>query len=87
VAFEDRSIEMLALGDVLERLARLDPRQAQVVELRFFCGLTHKEIAETLSVSERTVKDDWFTAKAWIHRELVKDGGDTRPHPEGEHDA
>jgi RNA polymerase sigma factor (TIGR02999 family) len=62
--------ELLALNDALDELARLDERQARVVELRFFGGLTTVEIAETLGVSERTVADDWKHGRAWLKREL-----------------
>lgn len=62
--------ELLALNDALDELARLDERQARVVELRFFGGMTTVEIAETLGVSERTVADDWKHGRAWLKREL-----------------
>lgn len=58
------------LHEAMERLAAFDPRQAQIVELRFFGGLTEDEIAEVLRVSSRTVKRDWVMAKAWLHGEL-----------------
>jgi RNA polymerase sigma factor (TIGR02999 family) len=61
------SDDLLALDDVLEQL---EPRQRQVVELRFFGGLEEKEIAEALDVSERTVRRDWVKARAWLYREL-----------------
>jgi RNA polymerase sigma factor (sigma-70 family) len=54
----------------LRDLAALDPRQAQIVELRFFGGLSIEETAATLSVSAPTVKRDWRVAKAWLHKEL-----------------
>lgn len=63
--------ELLALDDALGRLADLDERQARVVELRCFGGLTHAEIAETLGVSERTVGSDWKHGRAWLRRELA----------------
>jgi RNA polymerase sigma factor (TIGR02999 family) len=62
--------ELLAINDALDRLARLDRRQAQVVELRFFGGLTNAEIAEALGVSERTVGNDWKHGRVWLKREL-----------------
>jgi RNA polymerase sigma factor (TIGR02999 family) len=62
--------ELLALNDALDKLARLDERQARVVELRFFGGLTTAEIAEALGVSERTVGNDWKHGRAWLKREL-----------------
>jgi RNA polymerase sigma factor (TIGR02999 family) len=58
------------MDEALKRLELLSPRQARVVELRFFTGLTEAEIAEVLDVSERTVKRDWRLARAWLHGEL-----------------
>ena len=58
------------LDEALQRLAQLDSRQAQVVEMRFFGGLTEEEIAEVLGVSSRTVKRDWMMARAWLYGEL-----------------
>ena len=58
------------LSDALDRLAELDERQARVVELRFFTGLSIEETAEVLAVSPATVKRDWTLARAWLHREL-----------------
>jgi RNA polymerase sigma factor (TIGR02999 family) len=65
-----RSVELIALDDALEALAKLDPQQSRVVELRFFAGLTVEETAEVLSVSRATVNRDWVTARAWLLREL-----------------
>lgn len=62
--------DLLALNDALEDLARLQPRQATLVESRFFGGLEMIEIAELLEVSEATVLRDWRAAKAWLAREL-----------------
>jgi RNA polymerase sigma-70 factor, ECF subfamily len=62
--------EFLALGEALDRLAQLNPRQAQVVELHSFAGLTEEEIAEILDVSVKTVKNDWRFAKAWLKTEM-----------------
>jgi RNA polymerase sigma factor (TIGR02999 family) len=62
--------DLLTLNDALDDLARLDERQARVVELRSFGGLTTAEIAEVLGVSERTVGDDWKHGRAWLKREL-----------------
>ncbi len=64
--------DLLLLNEALERLRVLDERQAQVVELRYFGGLTNVEVAAVLSVSEITVKRDWAMAKAWLFRELTK---------------
>ena len=62
--------DVLALDEALLRLAKLDPRQAKVVELRFFGGLSVEEVAEALQVSKRTVEGDWTFARAWLGREL-----------------
>jgi RNA polymerase sigma factor (TIGR02999 family) len=64
----DRSI--LALDEALTALSRLAPRQARVVELRYFGGLTEEEIAAALEIAPRTVRRDWDFAKAWLSREL-----------------
>jgi RNA polymerase sigma-70 factor (ECF subfamily) len=63
-------VDVLVLNDALERLAEWDKRQAQIVDLRFFVGLTVEEVAETLGISEKTVKRDWAMARAWLQREL-----------------
>ena len=63
----------LTLDDALEQLEKLDPRQAKIVELRFFCGLTVEETAAALGVSEKTVKRDWAISRAWLQAE-VEDG-------------
>ena len=65
--------QLLALNSALERLAELDPRQAKILELRFFAGLTVREVAEALGVSKRTVEGDWAHARAWLRRELERD--------------
>ncbi len=65
-----RPLDLIALDDALSRLAALDARQAQVVELRFFGGLDVVQTAEALGVSSATVKRDWAFAKAWLSREL-----------------
>jgi RNA polymerase sigma factor (TIGR02999 family) len=65
--------QLLALDSALEELARLAPRQAQMVESRFFGGFEINEIAELLEVSEATVMRDWRAAKAWLSNELRKD--------------
>src|SRR5579859_2932384 len=70
----DRARDLVALDDAMNALARLDPRKVQVVEMRFFGGLSVEETAEVLKVSSVTVMRDWSTAKAWLYREL---GGGT----------
>jgi RNA polymerase sigma-70 factor, ECF subfamily len=66
----ERDLDLIVLDDSLEKLARLHPRQAQIIELRFFGGLSLKEVAQTLGVSPRTVDGDWHMARAWLRREL-----------------
>jgi RNA polymerase sigma-70 factor (ECF subfamily) len=70
VPSKERAAELVALDDALMRLATIDPRKSQVVELRFFGGLSVEETAEVLKVTPMTVTRDWKTAKAWLHREL-----------------
>ena len=66
----DRDIEVLALDEALLELAKLDERKARVVELRFFGGLTARESAQTLGVSQKTAEADWYFARAWLHEWL-----------------
>jgi RNA polymerase sigma factor (TIGR02999 family) len=72
-----RSGELIALDDALKQLHEWEPRQSQIVELRFFAGLTEDEIADVLGISVRTVKRDWAAARAWLHGEL---GGQSALH-------
>jgi RNA polymerase sigma factor (TIGR02999 family) len=65
-----RDLDVLALDEALDRLAALDRRQSELVELRFFGGLNVEETAEVLAVSPVTVKRDWALARAWLYREL-----------------
>jgi RNA polymerase sigma factor (TIGR02999 family) len=74
IAVPIRSDELLALDEALTRLAEEDARLAQVVECRFFGGLTEPEIAEALGMSVRSVARDWHLARGWLHRELRGDG-------------
>jgi RNA polymerase sigma factor (TIGR02999 family) len=71
---EDRAELLVAIDDALGRLKALDARQAQVVECRFFGGMTEEETAEALGIGLRTVKRDWAKAKSWLHRELGAEG-------------
>ncbi len=71
LATPDPSIEILALNRALDRLAEVDPQQSQVVELRYFGGLTEDETAEVLGISSKTVQRDWKVAKAWLFGELT----------------
>lgn len=82
LALEDRAVvgggraeNMVVLDDAMQALARIDPRKAHVVELRFFGGLSVEETAEVLKVSPVTVMRDWSTARAWLYREM---GGGAR---------
>ena len=68
----DRGEQLLALDEALSRLSMLDGRQVRIVEMRFFGGMTDREIAEALGVSVRTVVRDWVLARAWLHCELSK---------------
>ncbi len=68
----ERSAELVALDDALQALEKLAPRQARMVELRFFAGLSDAEAAEALNVSVGTVRRDWSLAEAWLFRELKR---------------
>lgn len=71
--FLNRKIDLLALDEALNELALIDPRAAKVVELRYFGGLTEREIADVLGVSLTTVKRDWASAKTWLYGRLKSD--------------
>lgn len=68
--FRDRQTDIVALDDALRALADIDPRKSQVVEMRFFGGLSIKEVAKVLNVSQETVLRDWRLARVWLLREL-----------------
>jgi RNA polymerase sigma-70 factor, ECF subfamily len=68
---DDGDMDLVALDDAMNTLARLDPRKVQVVEMRFFGGLSVEETAEVLKVSSVTVKRDWRAARTWLYRELT----------------
>ncbi len=70
----DKTEEILAVDQVLGRLAELDPRQARIVELRYFGGLSIEETADAMGVAGRTVKRDWAMAKAWMRQQLSAGG-------------
>lgn len=72
----DRTGDLAALDDALNELARLDPRKVQIIEMRFFGGLSAEETAEVLKVSPATVRRDWSIAKLWLYRELGGGNGD-----------
>ena len=71
---EERAELLIAVDEALVRLKEIDPRQAQVVECRFFGGMTEEETAEALGIGLRTAKRDWAKAKSWLHREIAADG-------------
>jgi RNA polymerase sigma-70 factor (ECF subfamily) len=68
---QEGNVDLESLDQALRRLAEMDPRQGRIVELRYFGGLTVREIAEVLKVSPATVKREWTTAKAWLRREVA----------------
>jgi RNA polymerase sigma factor (TIGR02999 family) len=72
----DRDENLVELDDAMQALSLIDPRKAQVVELRFFGGLSVEETAEILKVSAVTVMRDWSTARAWLYREMSGGAGD-----------
>jgi RNA polymerase sigma factor (TIGR02999 family) len=76
---DDHDTDLVALDDAMNTLARMDARKAQVVEMRFFGGLSVEETAEVLKVSPVTVKREWRAAKAWLHRELIGGNIDGSP--------
>lgn len=73
VMASERAAELVALDEALEEFARLDPRKARVVELRYFGGLSLEETAEAVGLSLMTVRRDWQAAKAWLYRRLKHD--------------
>ena len=72
VVSDEKSIDLIALDEALNRLAEFDEQQSRVVELRYFSGLSLEETAAALKVSRTTVANDWALAKAWLHRELTR---------------
>jgi len=67
---DERAADLVALDEALTNLATIDPRKCQIVELRYFGGLTTEETAEVVGVSTPTIERDWRTAKIWLHREI-----------------
>ena len=76
---QEKGADLVALSDALSALATIDPRMSQVVELRFFGGLSVEETAEVLNVSPETVMRDWKTAKVWLLRELSRSASEESP--------
>ena len=74
IASGERPVDIIALDEALTRLAALDPRQSEIIELRFFGGLSIEEVAEVLHVSTGTVKREWRTARAWLRKEVTSAG-------------
>ena len=74
IVSEGPNIDFVALDDALNALARVDPRKVQIVEMRFFGGLTIDETAEVLKISPVTVRRHWSAAKIWLYRELTGQG-------------
>lgn len=72
VVAELRSVDLIALDEALTRLAEFAPKQATLVELKFFAGMSIEDIAETLQISPATVKREWNSAKAWLHGQITK---------------
>lgn len=68
---KEPEIDLLALNEALDELARLDPQQSQIVELKFFGGLLIEEIAEVMGIGHATVERDWKMARAWLRRQLA----------------
>ncbi len=79
----EQSMDLIKLDQALQQLAGIDPRQARIVELRFFGGLTVEETADALAISPKTVKRDWSVAKAWLHGELKTKSHADSPGPMG----
>ncbi|MEW6731939.1 MAG: sigma-70 family RNA polymerase sigma factor [Acidobacteriota bacterium] len=71
---QKRDMDILALNDALNDLALMDARKSQIVELRFFAGLSNEEIAEAMDISLSTVNREWRMVKAWLYNEIIKDG-------------
>jgi RNA polymerase sigma factor (TIGR02999 family) len=72
VVSRQKALDVVALDDALQELARIDPRQSRVVELRFFGGLTLEEISTAMEIGPATVQRDWTSARAWLHREISR---------------
>jgi RNA polymerase sigma factor (TIGR02999 family) len=75
LAFKSRSVDMIALDDALNELAKLDQQQCRIVELRFFGGLSVEETSDVLKLSPRTVKRHWASARAWLHQQISATSG------------
>jgi len=69
---QQKEVDLLSLDEALEALAEMDPAQSQIVELRFFGGLTIEETAEAMRISPATVKREWALAKSWLHKRIIR---------------
>lgn len=76
VASRGRDVDVVALDDALNSLAKIDPRQSRVVELRFFAGLSLNEISQAMEIAPATVQRDWTAARAWLYREISRDSSE-----------
>jgi RNA polymerase sigma factor (sigma-70 family) len=81
----ESSVDMVVLDEALGRLETFDQRQAKVVEMRFFGGLSEDEIGAQLGISERTVKREWRIAKAWLYHELSQTTRSPSARPAANH--
>ena len=72
VVESDRTLDLLMLEDALTKLTKLDPRQAQMIELRFFGGLSIAEVAKVMAISKRSVEREWTMVRVWLRRELSR---------------
>jgi RNA polymerase sigma factor (TIGR02999 family) len=72
VASRGKEADVVALDDALNSLAKIDPRQSRVVELRFFAGLSLQEISDVMEIAPATVQRDWTAARAWLYREMSR---------------
>ncbi len=70
VAYEDADDTVFAVHEALDKLAAQHPRKAEIVKLRYFIGMTHQEIADTLGIAEATVRQDWAYARSWLYAAL-----------------
>jgi len=69
---DERNVDLIALDEAMKRLAKFDPQQERIVELRYFGGLSLDEAANALGISRATAARDWQVAKAWLHREMTR---------------
>jgi RNA polymerase sigma factor (TIGR02999 family) len=72
VPVPERLVDFVALDEALTELAKLDPRQSKIVELRFFAGLSIEDVSQVLGMSPMTVKRDWLTARAWLYQQMSR---------------